>query len=110
MTDENEFEFPLQEGWQGGPASLVLELDELELDDGSAGPGVIFQVETPCDIDSEGQFGLGCGELQLPKGKGHLKFWVAASMEQAARIRDGLATMIDQAGTPATVEVVDEDD
>ena len=85
---------PLQTGWQGGPAWISLEVDEHELDEG-VGAAVLIEFETPLDIDSEGEFGIGTGTITLPPGKGALRFVLCASLNQARTIRDELTRLLE---------------
>lgn len=88
----------LDEKWQGGPASLELEVDEF-----AEGPALILRVETASEV------GAGYGSLEIPLGAGEarvrlpekirsqLSFSVAATLEQArelhAAIGEALADM-----------------
>lgn len=92
MTDAT---IALQTGWQGGPASIKLDVDELQLDDGSIGAGVIFRISTPTDPSDGMVIELGTGELELPAGRGRLEFWVAGSLAQAREIRDALTAILE---------------
>jgi hypothetical protein len=86
----------LQEGWQGGPAHIALELDELEFDDGTIGPGVILEIRTPTDASGDvTTIELGTGKIEFPQGQGQLEFYVAASMAQATELRDALTQLIE---------------
>lgn len=90
----------LQEGWQNGPASIELDVDELNLDDG-VGAGIIFKISTPTDPSDGMRIELGTGSLDMPAGQGRLEFWLAASLAQARDLRDALTEIIDANGMVA---------
>lgn len=90
----------LQEGWQGGPAHVEVEGDELLLDGGVTGIGVIFKIETPLDLDSRypAELEIGAGAITVRPLEGvetRLRFYVAASREQA---RELAAAILEEVG------------
>lgn len=95
--DDVTVKVELLHGWQSGPASLAFYLDELILDDGNAGVGVIFEISTPTDPSDGTSVELGIGKLEFPAGKGRLEFCVAASLQQALAIRNGLTEILAEA-------------
>lgn len=84
----------LQESWQGGPASIEVECDEITLDSGANGIAVLFKIETPIDPTDGAHIELGTGKIDFPAGHGRLEFWVAGSLEQARELRDALSAII----------------
>lgn len=82
-------------GWQGGPAHVEVEGDALMLDDGEEGDGVILKIETALDLPTKypAELELGSGTLHLRTFEGveaRLRFYVAASAEQARELAEAI--------------------
>lgn len=93
--DEVTLRVPLQEGWQGGPAFIEFEVDEIMLYSGEAAPGVIIKIETPCQPDEESTVvELGTGKLEFWLAATRLEFWLAADMEQVEAIHETLGKIL----------------
>lgn len=85
----------LQRGWQGGPASISVEADEVTLDDG-VGCGVLIAIETTLDCEgSTTAIDLGVLSVDVPAAKADARLTVCASIEQARAIRDALSEIVD---------------
>ena len=90
----------LQKGWQGGPASIELEVDEILLDhnEDEGEPALMLKLESTTLPDPGATFELeiGTGKLTFPSGPGTIEFWVCASMPQARELRDALTTILEE--------------
>ena len=88
----------LQTGWQGGPAWVEIEADELALDsvDDPVGTGVIFTIHTPLDLGGyAAEVELGTMRLELTAPALMARIAVAASEQQARELALVILEMLD---------------
>lgn len=72
-------------GWQGGPATIEIECDELTLDDGSVGLGIVVLVDTVCD-DRDDDGTLEAGSAMIDARVTRIRVTLAGSREQAREL------------------------
>lgn len=87
----------LQHGWQAGPASIDADADEIVLDSGGVGTGVLLQIQTTLNVE-EASADLGVLTVNAPDAKMEATLTLAASIEQARELRDVLSAIVEATG------------